>query len=231
MRTDDQQTQKFRGSSLWNFERGTGGGVTNVIRNPEGSENKWTAFSHSGNERNRLFMNERGDSFVNLSAVSGVDVELDSRSFVKWDLNRDGRVDIALVNANEPLLQVFENRVGVDDSGGARNQFIAVKLTGGNQSPQPSKDYSNRDAVGARLIVDTGDMKLTRVLSAGEGFASQNSRTLIVGIGEADRVPSLEVIWPSGEKLVFSGIEAGILLEIDEKMGKIARKPYVPAGK
>lgn len=230
MRSDNQQDQRFRQSELWSFQRGTGGAVTNVIRNPEGAEKTWTAFSHSGNERNRLFMNGDGDSFANVSGVSGLDSSLDGRSFVTWDFNQDGLTDIGLVNANEPLLQLFENRSQSQDLS-SRNRVIAVRLRGGNLSSQPHSEYSNRDAIGANLIVDTGEMKFRRVLSAGEGFASQNSKTLLIGLGDAESVVALDVIWPSGKISRTSDIPAGLLINIDELDGEISRDRYLPTGK
>ena len=50
--------------------------------------------SFSGNERNHFFLNLKGKQFADISAVSGRDLPQDSRRFVIWDFNRDGRQDV-----------------------------------------------------------------------------------------------------------------------------------------
>src|SRR4030095_2940604 len=59
-------------------------------------------FAHSlpGDERNHYCANRGGSSFVNISALSGLDNPADSRGFAVLDYDRDGWQDVALVNAN-----------------------------------------------------------------------------------------------------------------------------------
>lgn len=218
MRSDQNLNPRFLGSAKWTFQRGSGGEVKNVIRNPDGSENVWTAFSHSGKERNRLFLNQKGQGFINASSVSGADSILDGRSFVHWDFNRDGLPDLALVNANGNLLQVFENEI---TTGG---NFVAVRLEG---SAGREQGGSNRDGIGARVMVEAGGMQILRVLSAGEGFANANGRTLLIGIGKAERVDQARVLWPSGKVTVLGEVSSGELIQIDEIEGLVDRRKYV----
>lgn len=189
--------------------------MTNVIPNPDGSENVWTAFSHSGNERNRLFLNKGGEGFLNASGVSGANSDLDGRSWVIWDFNRDGKPDIAVVNANERLLQVFENQA----PGGG--EFIAIQLEGGGGATGV-----NRDAIGAVVTIKNEKFTLTRVLSMGEGFAAQNSKTLVVGVGESPGSSTVIVEWPGGRKTTLEGVKAGALGRIHEGSGKIQVSKY-----
>ena len=75
-------------------------------------------------------MNFRGGRFSDLSTLSGLDSEADGRSFVWWDYDRDGWLDIALVNANRPLLNLFRNQIG-EQPGAANQQMIGIRLVGG----------------------------------------------------------------------------------------------------
>lgn len=192
MRSNKQLNPRFIASERWSFNRGPGGEVKSIVQNEEDSTQPLTAFSHSGNERNRLFINHEGQRFSNISGISGADSVLDGRSFVQWDFNRDGRPDIAVVNANEQLLQIFENKIP------QKHNFIAIRLEGGMGSGEKNEELSNRDAIGAVVTVKTNTQTLMRALSCGEGFASQNSKTLLVGLGEADKIESVSVAWPSG---------------------------------
>ncbi len=178
--------------------------MTNIVPNPEGSENAWTAFSHSGNERNRLFLNQAGQGFVNASGLSGADSLKDGRAFALLDFNRDGFSDLILVNANEPLIQVFQNQTPASN----QRNFLAVRLQGA--------EPSNFDAIGARVFLKTEHGVIFRALSAGEGFASQNSKTLLIGLGKSEEVEELTVIWPSGRQSHFYKIPTGKLVELTE---------------
>lgn len=201
MRSDKQLNPRFVGSERWTHDRGPGGQVTNVIRNPDGSENVWTAFSHSGKERNQMFMNQGGGGFANVSGVSGTDSVLDGRSFVIWDFNRDGKSDLAVVNANGSLLQVFRNQSP------EKHGVVGIRLEG---------TKSNRDAIGARIEVTTDRGTIMRVLSCGEGFAAQNSRTILFGLGKSNRIEKVIVTWPSGRKSEFDGVDSGDLAIVRE---------------
>lgn len=55
-----------------------------------------------------------------------------------------------------------------------------------------------------------------RVLSCGEGFAAQNSRVIVVGIGRCLRVDRVLVEWPSGRMTDSGVLEAGACLELVE---------------
>ena len=80
----------------------------NSISNPFAAE-LIPGVSHSGHERNRLFLNRAGEQFVDVSGVSGLDDAADGRSFALLDFDRDGWLDIAVVNANAPLLRLYRN--------------------------------------------------------------------------------------------------------------------------
>ena len=79
------------------------------------------------------------------------------------------------------------------------------------------------------LEVDTGATKFLRALSAGEGFASQNSKTSVVGIGTASETKSVTVTFPSGRKVSTGEVSAGELLTVDEASGTVTRSRYRPA--
>ena len=183
--------------------------MKNAVPNQEGAATPWTAFSHSGKERNRLFLNQSGTHFSNVSGMSGADSIFDGRSFVHWDFNRDGQPDLAVVNANGPLLQIFENQ------NRSENQFIAFRLEGDSKNGKSSGN-SSRDAIGTKITLHAGKQTLMRVLSCGEGFASQNSRTILVGLGKHKKIKSVTIDWPSGASHVLKDLEANFLVKLKE---------------
>ncbi len=172
--------------------------------------------SFSGNERNHLFQNINGKKFEDISGISGIDSIQDGRCFAVLDYDRDGWQDIALLNINTPVLSLFRNQQGQQTLPAAKHKMLAVKLVGGNQTDQPSAQYSSRNGIGARVTVKLPNQTLVRQLNCGEGLAAQNSSTLFFGLGQNTVVDSIEVLWPSGIQQSFEDFKAGDLVTVYE---------------
>ncbi len=225
MRTDTSQPAEVQQDELWQLDPVTG------ERRPEYerlnlSGPGFHAHSYSGGERNRFFLNLAGANFTDLSTLSGADDEGDSRAWVQWDMDRDGWPDIALVNANVPSLSLYRNQLG---TGYPQRRFIAVRLEGGSHSAAPQGGFSNRDGIGARLIVETGGVTLRRDRQCGEGFAAQNSATMLIGLGEAQQAGRITVHWPSRRTQSVENVPAGTLCIFREADGTCERQDYAPA--
>ncbi len=173
------------------------------------------AASLSGNERNRLFRNDGGGAFEDVSELSGADHVGDGRSFAVLDYDRDGWIDLAVVNANAPLLEVFRNQGALKRDPGSPG-FVALRFVGSNWTSKPAPGKTARDGFGARAIVEAGERVLHREHRAGEGLAAQNSGTLVVGLGERQEVDRLVVRWPSGVEHASGPIAAGSLVTFYE---------------
>lgn len=165
--------------------------------------------SLNGDERNHYFANDGGRSFSDLSALSGLDNPADSRGFAVLDYDRDGWQEIALVNANQPLFNLYHNEMG---AAGNRNGMIALKFVGGNKGSSPAKGLAPRDGYGAKVTLEVGDMKLIREHRCGDGWATQNSPTMIVGMGSQTKVSKVQVRWPSGKVTTLMDVPEGTLL-------------------
>ena len=168
--------------------------------------------SLSGHERNVLYWNRGDGTFADLSAVAGLDFPEDGRAFVSFDFDRDGDADILLNNRNSPQLRLLRNDLP------STHSSVAFRLVGTD---------SNRDAVGARLVLETASgRQLVRSVRSGSGFRSQPSRTVLVGLGDEDRVRELRVHWPSGNASRYSEIPPGHLVEITEGRAGVVAVPF-----
>ena len=170
--------------------------------------------SLSGHERDHLFLSDRGAAFTDIAGVTGLDDPADGRAAAFLDYDRDGWLDIALANANAPRLVLFRNRIGCLPAAGGR--IVALRFVGGNATPRRAPGWSARDGIGARVTVDLGDGALVREQRAGEGFATQNSATMVIGIGARAVIPTLTVRWPAGKSATTADIPAGTLLTVYE---------------
>jgi len=171
--------------------------------------------SWSGHERNHYWRNLGGKAFQEQSGISGADVDGDGRTFCLFDYDRDGFQDFVLVSANRPFVQLFRNQQG-DIPGVPPASFLVVELVGGKQDATPGGEWSNRNAIGATLELQAGGLKQTRELRSGEGLSGQNRLETHFGIGQAQAIDSLRILWPSGRETVLENLQANQLVQVYE---------------
>ena len=123
-----------------------------------------------------------GHAFREVGAAASVDNDRDGRGVGLADFDNDGRLDWFQTNANQPSLLYRNVTAGA-------GRWIELKLIG---------TKSNRDAIGARVTVETATGKLIREVNGGNGYASQSSLRVHVGLGRDTLVRSVRIRWPSG---------------------------------
>ena len=171
---------------------------------------------------NSLKLNDRGKGFVDAEFVLGVEprrdgqvatpwFELDmagadkghregagvdgrvsiwgargSRSSAIFDVDGDGDLDIVTNEFDaEPMVLLS------DLSERRRVRFLQVVLRG---------TRSNRSGLGAVVTVTAGGATHTQVHDGKSGYLSQSLMPLYFGLGDAERVDRVEVVWPSGRR-------------------------------
>ena len=158
--------------------------------------------SQASHERNVFLRNDGQGGFDEVGGSLGLDLDQDGRSFAVLDFDGDGAPDLAVMAARQaPQLRLFRNEF--KDA----RASLAVRLRG---------TKSNRDAVGAKVTVETDRMRRTRFVSAGSGFISQHSKELLFGLGDSSKVLKLEVRWPSGETQVLTDVPISQRVFLDE---------------
>jgi tetratricopeptide (TPR) repeat protein len=175
----------------YNYDQGWSA-VNELIR----SDGTWSGF-----ERNVFYANNGDGTFSDVSGAVGLDFIEDCRSFALADFDHDGRLEVVLKTRNSPQLRVLKNVVKDLSSS------IAFRLTG---------DKSNRDAIGARIVVDTGTMQITRVLHAGSGFLAQHGKELFFGLGQTKETVSATIQWPSGATQTLRDLPVNHRVSIEE---------------
>ena len=167
--------------------------------------------SIASRQRNVFLHNDGHGSFDDVAGALGLDLDQDGRSFALLDLDGDGDQDLVVMAARQaPQLRIFRN----DFESSSRS--LAVRLTGAK---------SNRDAIGARVTVQTDRMRRTKIVQAGSGFLSQHSKELLVGLGASERIASLTVDWPSGGRQVLSDVPVSGRIRIVEG-GTVKTEPF-----
>jgi hypothetical protein len=196
VRSDENLPAKFRDESQWIIDPSTGQKKPEFERfNLYGTE--FHKHPYSGYERNKLYLNSNGRDFLDVSGISGADDIADSRTWVRWDFDKDGRTDIVVVNANRPLLSWYRNQ-SIEAGHLRESGFIALQFQGSNHEAEAADGKVSRDGYGARVVVEAGGLRMEREHVCGEGYAAQNSATMIVGIGDASKA-NVTVHWPGGQ--------------------------------
>jgi Tfp pilus assembly protein PilF/peroxiredoxin len=163
-------------------------------------------------ERNVLLRNDGHGAFDEVSGVSGIGLDQDGRAFSVFDYDADGDPDVALMAPRStPQLRLFRN----DFASG--NASIALRLRG---------TKSNRDAIGARVTIETDRGRATRIVSAGSGFLSQHSKELLFGLGRSQKIVKATIVWPSGTVQILSNPPLNQRTWVEEGVEAVRSEPF-----
>jgi hypothetical protein len=158
---------------------------------------------------NQLFHNEGDGTFTEVSAISGPPFQEArvSRGAAFADYDNDGDLDILVVNAGSAA-SLLRN------DGGNREHWLVVRLVGTS---------GNRDAIGARVQVEAGSLRLLREVHSGSSYLSQSDLRLFFGLGGHDRAERVLFRWPGGRTEILENIAADRLLTLVEGKGHTER--------
>lgn len=145
--------------------------------------------SLNGRERNVLYRNNADETFSDVGWVNNADRIEDGRGLAVFDYDGNGSLDLLLRNYRTQTV-LLANR-------GDSNHSVSFELTG---------TRSNRDAVGAKLRLRSGEHWQTRVVTTGSGYLSASSRRVHFGLGDAERIDELVIEWPSGQRTVLTDL-------------------------
>lgn len=105
------------------------------------------------------------------------------------DINNDGNLDV-VTNAT-----ISEPRVFINKGGGKSIMFELVDMAG------------NRSCIGCRVKIsygNKGDKIQVRELKAGGGYLSFDAPLVHFGLGDTEKISSVEISWSTGEKTVIN---------------------------
>lgn len=136
----------------------------------------------------QLWLNDGNGQFVDAGSDAGLALKdaQSARGAAAADFDNDGDIDV-YISHNNDLGQFLANE-------SPPRHWLGLKLVG---------EKSNRDALGAVVrVYAAGRVQVKSVLS-GEGFLSDSDKRLLFGLGDADAVEKLEIVWPSGLRQIL----------------------------
>jgi hypothetical protein len=166
------------------------------------------SLSASFRQRKILYWNQRNGKFkdISLEAGPGITTPFNSHGVAAADFDNDGAVEI-LVNNSHDAPSLLKNY-------GTHENWILLKLMG---------TKSNRDAIGARVILVADGHQQLQELRSGGGYISQSDFRLHFGLGKAAKVDRLEIRWPSGLVDKLENVQANQIVTIKEGAGILRR--------
>lgn len=156
----------------------------------------------------RMFRNDGGTRFQEVTAAGGFGHLQKGHAISFADLDHDGDQDIHAVMGGAFQGDVFHNVLF--ENPGHDNHWITLRLEG---------TRSNRSAIGARLrlTVARGDTTRTihRTVSTGGSFGASSLQQEI-GLGRADALRSIAIMWPSGTEQRFTDVAMNQIIHVRE---------------
>jgi len=128
------------------------------------------------------------------------------RGLAIGDWNDDGRMDAAFTCLNGPPV-LLRNDVK------QANAWIGFKLQGTS---------SNRDAIGSKIIINTGRTRLVRWITSGSSYLSSHDQRVLVGLGSISDLANIQVDirWPNGTQQRLTGLKPGRYHQVVEATTK-----------
>ena len=139
-----------------------------------------------------LLRNSGGGVFRNMEKLAGplFQQKFRARGLAVGDVDNDGRLDVIFTCLNDvPVL--------LRNTAPQENSWIGLELEG---------TRSNRDAIGAKVALGSGEKKLVRWITSGASYLSSHDKRLVFGLGQNSSPVSAEIRWPSGQMQSVSGL-------------------------
>lgn len=160
------------------------------------------ALKHLEGQEAQMFENQGDGKFRDVSRELGkyFNQKLVGRGACFGDYDNDGDIDGFVVNLNDKGVFLRNNK-------GNLNNWLLLTLEG---------TTSNKDGIGSRVKVKTGNITLLSQKKSTTGYLSQNDPRIHFGLGKNTIVERIEIKWPSGKIQVLENIKANQILTVKE---------------
>ena len=151
-----------------------------------------------------FYLNDHG-TFHEVHKLAGPDMQIGkcSRGAAFADYDNDGDMDVAVANLNgSPTLFRTDRR--------DQNHWIMLRTVGRS---------SNRDGIGARITVTTGQLRQIWEIKRTVSIYSASDPRADIGLGDANKADLIKIQWPSGKVQEFRDVAGDAHYVVDEETG------------
>jgi tetratricopeptide (TPR) repeat protein len=160
-------------------------------------------------EPNKLLWNTGRGRFVDITDSAGVGNLGKGHGATFADYDGDGDLDLytpiggAMFGDRQPN-SLYRNN-------GTPHHWLKLRLIG---------TVSNPDAIGTRITVTTSQGARYLTVAGGTGFGSMNDPVVLIGLGTATHVDTVDIHWPSGRRQILTDLAADQRVVITEGENK-----------
>ena len=154
---------------------------------------------------NFAWRNQGDLRFENEAKALGLNQESYSNGSTYADLDNDGDLDLIVNNIDQPAF-IYQNHSELSE-----NKFLRINL---------QSTSTNSFGIGAKVILYGNGRQFSQRLSTSRGFQSGPSTTLVFGLGTLEKIDSIQIHWPEGEKEIFPGTKTNQSLSFEKGKGK-----------
>lgn len=148
---------------------------------------------------NYVFRNKGDLTFEKANDYWGISHKGFSNGTIYADLDNDGDLEIVTNNIDEEP-SIFEN------TSSENNNYITINLKGQSK---------NQFGLGTKVTVKSGDVSQIQELTLSRGFQSSVAPQLHFGMGKADTIDEINIIWPDGNTQTINNVTTNQILAID----------------
>jgi hypothetical protein len=117
------------------------------------------------------------------------------------DIDGDGDLDVVLTQVGGPPLLLRNDQH-------LNHHWVRLKLIGTS---------ANRSAIGAVVKLKAGNQTFTRQVMPTRSYLSQSELPVTFGLGVADKIDGIEIIWPGGGKQFLANVKLDALTTVEQK--------------
>jgi hypothetical protein len=142
----------------------------------------------------QLFLGDGTGRFRDVSAHTGgyFRERRVGRGLAWADFDNDGRPDLAFSHSIGPIALLRNRTIN-------EHAWIGLELVG---------TKSNRNAIGARIELESKSRKQVRFINGGGSYLSASERRVLIGLGRDESVTRIDVIWPSRARQSWRDVAA-----------------------
>jgi hypothetical protein len=150
---------------------------------------------------NYAFKNNRDLTFSNQALEWGLDLAGFSYGSAYADLDNDGDLDLVINNMNSAA-SVYENQTDHNTNG-----YLNLRFAGSDD---------NKFGIGVRVEIEAGGHQQIGELTLSRGYLSSVAPEIHFGLGSAEIVDSVKVIWPNGKVELLNDVEVNQTITIEQ---------------
>lgn len=146
---------------------------------------------------NKVFKNMGNLKFTDVGNEWGFSDPTFSNGAAYADLDNDGDLDLVINNENQPAFIYKNNAKEL-----TKNHYISFLLKG---------EGENTFAIGSKIKVYKGNKIFTREVVPSRGFQSSVDYKQVIGLGNANKIDSVVIIWPNTTVSTFPNLSVDSL--------------------